>query len=385
MKKIGVIVNPVAGIGGRVGLKGSDGDLIQRKAFELGAHSESSARTVEALQMLHQVTDEFELITCPSKMGEQAAKQAGFSPKVINGISIGYTSAQDTEQAVKEMVARCVDMILFAGGDGTARNIYSAIASTAHQSEIPVLGIPAGVKIHSGVYAVNPKGAGRTVADFITGKLVQTREAEVMDLDEEGYREGRVSAKLFGYLKVPANTKQIQSVKQRSRSEASILNAISCDVVEAMQPDALYIIGPGTTTRSIMERLGLPNTLIGVDVVCNRKLIANDVSEQTLWELVQQHLSNTQLERTLAVKIIITAIGGQGHILGRGNQQISPRIIHCVGQQNIEIVATKEKLLSINQKRLLVDTGDAALNEALCGYKKVITGYMESTICQVVN
>ncbi|MGF1692997.1 ATP-NAD kinase family protein [Photobacterium kagoshimensis] len=370
MKKIGVIVNPIAGIGGRVGLKGSDGEFIQKRALALGAQPEALRRTADALKILHQIDEPFELITCPDQMGELAVKEAGFVPTIIGERCPANTTAADTERAATEMMLRKVDLILFAGGDGTARNIYSVIEQT-----IPVLGIPAGVKIHSGVYAVNPKGAGQTVVQFLAGKLSETREAEVMDLDEEAYRQGRVSAKLYGYMKVPANTKRVQSVKVRSHSEASRLNGISDEVVSSMEPDTLYIIGPGTTTRRIMERLGLNNTLIGVDVICNGKLIANDICEQYLWHLVENK----------PAQIVITAIGGQGHILGRGNQQISPRIINKVGIDNIRIVATKEKLLSIYQKRLLVDTGDSALNEALCGFKKVITGYRESTICRVAN
>lgn len=370
MKKIGVIVNPIAGIGGRVGLKGSDGEFIQKKALALGAQPEALQRATNALKVLHQIDEPFELITCPEQMGEWAVKEAGFVPTIIGEPCTPFTTATDTERAATEMMLRKVDLILFAGGDGTARDIYSAVAQS-----VPVLGIPAGVKIHSGVYAVNPEGAGQTVVQFISGKLNETREAEVMDLDEEAYRQGRVSAKLYGYMKVPANTKCVQSVKVRSHSEASMLNGICKEVVNTMEPGTLYIIGPGTTTRRIMELLGLNNTLIGVDVVCNGKLIANDISEQYLWHLVENK----------PAQIVITAIGGQGHILGRGNQQISPRIIKKVGINNIQIVATTEKLLSICQKRLLVDTGDSALNEALCGFKKVITGYRESTMCRVAN
>ena len=368
MKKVGVIINPVAGLGGRVGLKGSDGAEIQHQALELGGRSESFERTLQALRMLSQTSDSLEFFTYPGEMGETAVREAGLNPVVSGAIQTGHTTPEDTVRAAKDMAARQVDLILFAGGDGTARNIYSAIGQS-----IPVLGIPAGVKMHSGVYAVNPEAAGRAVVQYLGASLLETREAEVMDLDEEAYRQGRVSARLYGYMQVPANRKCIQNVKVRSQSESTTLMGISQDVVNNMEPDRIYIIGPGTTTRSIMERLGLDNTLIGVDVVRNGELVTSDVSERRLWELIKDQ----------SATVIVTAIGGQGHIFGRGNQQLSPRILKELGRENIQIVATKDKLLAIPKKTLLVDTGDSQLNQSLSGFTKVVTGFMESTMCRV--
>ena len=209
------------------------------------------------------------------------------------------------------------DLILFAGGDGTARDIFNAI-----NGEIPVLGIPAGVKIQSAVFAINPTRAGDIAAKFMKEELTTVQELEVMDIDEEAYRKNRISSKLYGYLKVPYEESLVQGSKEAtSGSEEIVLEAIASEVVESMNKDTLYIIGPGTTTRSIAESLGINKTLLGVDVVENGQLLASDVNEETLLRLVKEKKA----------KIIVTVIGGQGFILGRGNQQISPEVIKKVG------------------------------------------------------
>ena len=364
VKKLGVIVNPVAGMGGRVGLKGSDGVEILRRARELGARSESPQRTVHALHLLLKLQNQIKIFTYPGEMGEDACRQAGFSPTVIGSIDGGQTTPEDTVRAARDMAAQGVDLMLFAGGDGTARDIYRAVGEA-----VPALGIPAGVKIHSAVYAVTPRGAGEVALMFLEGRLMTIREAEVMDIDEDAFRAGAVKAKLYGYLQVPEENRFVQSVKAGSvLSEKEALQGIASDVVGLMtDSDRYFIIGPGTTTRRIMEALGLKNTLLGVDVVHREEVVASDVSENQLLELLQGKKS----------KIILTIIGGQGHLFGRGNQQLSPRIIREVGRENIVVVATKEKLTALTGKPLLVDTGDEALNEALSGYIRVTTGYAD--------
>ena len=297
-------------------------------------------------------------------MGEDECRQAGFQTTVIGSIVSGDTTPEDTQRAAAEMVARGVGLILFAGGDGTARNICDAIAE-----RVPVLGIPAGVKIHSAVYAVTPKRSGEVAALFLEGRLRDTRVAEVMDIDEDAFREGVVAAKLYGYLLVPEERRFLQSVKSGGiQAEEHVLRAIAEDVIVGMErDDSYYIVGPGTTTRVVMEALGLENTLLGVDVVRSKKLVANDVSENQLIDVIGENRA----------RIVVTVIGGQGHVFGRGNQQISPRVIRRVGRENIIVVATKEKLISLSGKPLLVDTGDEALNEELSGYMRVTTGYRE--------
>jgi predicted polyphosphate/ATP-dependent NAD kinase len=370
MKKLGVIVNPIAGMGGRVGLKGSDGAEILRRARQLGARPESPARAIEGLSVVARVKDSIEVLTYPAEMGEDECREAGLDPMVIGSIVSGETTPEDTKKAAAEMVAAGVSLILFAGGDGTARNICDAIGERA-----PVLGIPAGVKIHSAAYAVTPRSSGEVAASFLEGRLEDTRGAEVMDIDEEAFREGVVAAKLYGYLLVPHERRLLQSVKSGGiQWEKHALRRIAEDVIAGMEgDDCYYIVGPGTTTRVLMECLSLRNTLLGVDVIRNRRLVANDVTETRLLELVAEDRA----------RIVVTVIGGQGHVFGRGNQQLSPRVVRQVGKANIIIIATKEKLISLAGRPLLVDTGDEALNQELSGYMRVTTGYRDYVMCKV--
>jgi len=368
-KRLGFIVNPIAGIGGRVGLKGSDGLKTLRKALELGAEKTAPTRAVEALNRIAPIKDQIELITYPHEMGENEARECGFKPVVIGSIKSGRTTSEDTVRAAREMLELGVELILFAGGDGTARDIYEAV-----DGKVPVLGIPAGVKIHSGVYAVNPASAGELAAKFLLGETNSFRESEVMDIDEEAFREDRVSARLYGYLRVPYMETLVQNSKEASRAQEEIsMLAIASDVVENMQDDYIYLIGPGTTTRAIFNELGLEKTLLGVDIVQKGRLVASDVNESKILELI----------RGKKAKIIVTVIGGQGFVFGRGNQQISPKVIREVGRENIEIVATPDKLASLKGRPLLVDTGERELDETLSGYHKVVTGYKRRVVYMV--
>jgi predicted polyphosphate/ATP-dependent NAD kinase len=367
VKRLGLIVNPIAGIGGRVGLKGSDGKETQRKALELGAKPIANDRAREALKELAKSRKKFELLTYPGIMGEEATKKTGIVPKVIGNLNSRETTSQDTKNAATEMREHGVELILFAGGDGTARDVFEAIDAT-----VTVLGIPAGVKIHSGVFAATPKAAGRLAVLYLEDGL-EERESEVMDIDEEAFRENRISARLFGYMRTPYFRELIQGSKQGSGPQDEIiLQEIAGDVVEGMRADTLYIIGPGTTTKPIAEELGVEKTLLGVDVIKDGKLIVSDANE----EKILAHLNGE-------AKIIVSVIGGQGFIFGRGNQQISPRVIKKVGKNNIIIVASPGKLASLKEKRLRVDTGDTKLDKALQGYYKIITGYARRTLYKV--
>ncbi len=367
-KRLGLIVNPVAGIGGRVGLKGSDGVEIQKKALELGAVPQSLNRAIQALERLKPV-DDLEVVTYPSEMGEDAARACGFEPMVIGSIRPGETTSEDTIRAAREMRRLNVKLLLFAGGDGTARDVYNAVGE-----RFPVLGIPAGVKIHSAVFGANPISAGDLAASYLLGRVSSLREAEVMDIDEEAFRQGIVSAKLCGYLKVPFQRRLLQGLKTPSSpAEQAAMAAIAADVANKMEDGWLYIIGPGTTTRAITSRLGLDKTLIGVDVVAGGKLVAADVNESQLLGLLKGRQA----------KIIVTPIGGQGYIFGRGNQQISPKVIEKVGRDNVIVVSTTEKIHSLGGQPLWVDTGDGTVDKMLSGYVKVVTGYDERAVYKI--
>ena len=371
-RKLGLIVNPVAGLGGRVGLKGSDGEEIQRRARALGAKPVAPARAVEALKQLFTIRDKIEIITYPYEMGEKEARECNFEPTVIGSITRGRTTADDTKNAAGEMLKLQVDLILFVGGDGTARDIYEAA-----DLKVPALGIPAGVKIHSGVYAINPKKAGELAVKFLR-EGASLREAEVMDIDEDAFRKGRVSARLYGYLRVPYERSLVQQVKCGSPStldEKMSQEIIAEYVVEQMDDNYYYILGPGTTLRAITDKLDIEKTLLGVDMINKGKIVAMDLNEEQLLKLIE----------CKKVKIVVSPIGGQGYIFGRGNQQISPTVIRKVGRANVIVIATHNKLSSIGlDQPLLVETGDDEVDKMLSGYTRVITGYKEEVVIKVV-
>ncbi|RLC23895.1 MAG: ATP-NAD kinase [Deltaproteobacteria bacterium] len=371
MKKLGLIVNPIAGMGGRVGLKGSDGREILERARALGAQPEALARVVRALESVVPIRDLVEIITYPYDMGEQEALACGLSPKIIGSVRPGETTADDTRKAAKEMEALGIDLILFAGGDGTARDIFTAVGD-----KVPVLGIPTGVKMHSAVYATSPRNAGELARLFLDEKSLDIRltEGEVMDIDEASFRKNQLTARLYGYLKIPFKKRLIQCPKDGScAGEQEALNAIAADVINNMERGCLYIIGTGTTTRAIMEKLELPNTLLGVDAVYDRRLAGTDLNESRLLEMI----------RGRKAKIVVSIIGRQGYIFGRGNQQISARVIKGVGGENIIVIATMEKILTLGGDPLLVDTGEIEVDQMLTGYATVVTGLGEKTVLKV--
>lgn len=370
MFRLGLIINPLAGVGGSVGLKGSDGEATAQKALAMGAEPKANLRTQQALEPLQGL--EIELLTYPGEMGEDSARRMGFEPKVIGTIEAGHTSAEDTETAAKLMVAEGVDLILFAGGDGTARNICHAIGDSA-----PVLGIPAGVKIHSGVYTITPKAAGEVVAMLVRGELVTLADQEVRDIDEEAFREGRVRAKYYGELLVPEEIRFMQHVKNGGGKEVEelVLDDIAADFVEAMEDDVRYIMGSGSTVQALMDELGLENTLLGVDLIENGELIGQDLTAQQLEEMTDGY----------PTRLVITVIGGQGHIIGRGNQQLSPALLKRLGRENIIVVATKSKIKALEGRPLIVDSGDPQLNHQLAGLIRVHTGYHDAILYRVAD
>ena len=371
MKKLGLIINPIAGMGGKVGLKGTDGEDILNEALMLGAEPESSKRAIAALKRLASLKEKIEILTYPGEMGENAALSCGFKPKVFGPISTGKTSAADTRNACRDLLANSIDLLLFAGGDGTARDIYK----TAGNRPV-VLGIPAGVKIHSAVYARNPQRAGDLALLYLQNKVKHLNEAEVMDIDEESFRKGIIAAKLYGYLKIPFEKKHVQGLKAGSPdNEEYSQQAIANDIIKNMDDRSYYIIGPGTTTRPIMKLLNLDYTLLGVDLIFQKHLIGLDLNENKLLKFTEDK----------DAKIVITPIGGQGYLFGRGNQQLSPVILKSAGKKNIIVAATRQKINSLYGLPLLVDTGDPETNTMLKGYISVITGFNDRIVYRVAD
>ncbi len=366
-KKLGLIINPVAGLGGSVGLKGSDGMVAE--ALARGAVPQSERRTEVALQELAALKDTLTICTGAGSMGEDVAKKLGFSCQVMARAQSDDTTAADTQALVQWLQEQGVDLILFSGGDGTARDICAA----AREGSV-FLGVPAGVKIHSPVYARSPATAGRLAGLYLQGQVQTVVEAEVLDIDEDQYRQEIISTRLYGCLTIPQEPDYTQCRKCSSTAnEADSIAAIADYVADTMEKDTYYIIGAGTTTRAVMRELELENTLIGVDLVYNFDLVANDIYGDQILELIGDK----------PAKLVVTVTGGQGFLFGRGNQQLTAKVLRRIGKENIIILATKEKIMKLRGQPLLVDTGDAELDQYLSGYHSVICDYNETIICKV--
>lgn len=371
MAKIGFLVNPVSGMGGRVGLKGTDEASILARARKLGAVPEASSRARRALKPLAPIQDKFKIFTVSGSMGESDLRNAGFSPENIFPAPDKNTEAKDTINAALYFAERDVDLILFTGGDGTARNILQVVGN-----RIAILGIPAGVKMHSGVFAVSPEAAGRLVCHYFNSNSMYRRftSAEVMDIDEAAQRDNRLSAKLYGVARVPVMKDLIQNAKSAALpSEAACLRATTSEFVREMDYHRAYIIGPGTTTQLLFTHLGLTGTLMGVDVIQRGKLICKDANEAELLSIVK----NTP------ASIVLGVVGGQGFVLGRGNQQISASVIEQVGTQNIVVIASVEKLIALRGHRILVDTGSSKLDSMLSGFTPIRTAPGNITMTKI--
>lgn len=374
MLTFGLIINPYAGIGGSVGLKGSDGDDVVAEALKRGAQQKAMERTLIALQGLREFKDQCRFVTCPGDMGEGVLQALGLDYQVLDVVvPDGRSSAEDTRLAAQKMAQQPVDILVFAGGDGTARDIYSALQAAEHD-DIAVLGIPAGVKIHSGVYGVSPSASGEVLKGLIQGQLIDIKESEVRDLDEEAFRRNIVRARHYGEMRVPQLGHFVQSVKQGGvESEELVLADIGAYLAEEIeqQPDTLFLIGSGKTTLAVMDELGLEHTLLGVDAVFNGELVAVDINEQHILKLLEQYPRR---------QAILSVMGGQGHIVGRGNQQFSADVLRLIGKENIRLISTKTKIQALQGRPLLIDSGDVELDHHWSGSIEIITGYRDHIV-----
>lgn len=361
MLRIGIIINPLAGIGGPAGLKGSDGSEIVALAQGKGVTGRAIERCARALAQLRDCTA-IDFLVCPGAMGEDAFRGLGLSATVIEMQMPEVPEAKHSQQAALLMKPH-VDLLIFCGGDGTARDILDAVGE-----DLPVLGIPAGVKMHSGVYAVSPEAAGELLLQLASAQLVNVTLADVRDIDEQAFRQGQVRSRLYGQMLVPSEGGFLQQVKVGGReSEPLVLLDIAAHVLEEQEDDVLYILGPGSTLEAVKLELGLQASLLGVDVCLNGQQCAKDLDEASLYSLICAHEGQVQ--------ILLTAIGGQGHILGRGNQQISSRCLYAAGLDQLIILATKTKIKGLAQRPLLVDSNDPELDQKLRGFRMVVTGY----------
>jgi len=367
-KTIGLIVNPIAGMGGSVGLKGTDGEMAV-KARELGADPVTPDRAQKTLDALDGIRD-LDWLAAPGKMGADYLEDQPAKVEVVGEIE-GETSPKDTRAIARGMIDRGADLILFVGGDGTARDMVDAVGT-----EVPVVAVPAGVKMFSSAFALNPRSAARLVEGFLDGAPLV--EEEVLDIDEDSYRNDRLDSRLYGALLVPEVQESLQPGKVPSSQLASsqeTKRSIAAYLAEKiMEPGVLYLLGPGTTVRALAEQLEVPKTLLGVDAVVNGEPVGEDLNEEDILALFEDHPQR---------KIVVTPIGGNGFIFGRGNKQFTPRVIREVGREHILVLATRQKLQPLDALR--VDTGDREVDQLLEGYLKVYVGYLEGKVIKVIS
>lgn len=365
---LGFLINPLAGLGGSVALKGSDG--VADLALSRGAIPRAVERARVALQLLQPHRAEISILTAAGAMGADLAIELGFSCEVLHRPAT-TTTADDTRQAALAIREAGADLLLFTGGDGTARDLADVLGL-----QLPVLGIPAGVKMHSGVFAVTPQAAAEIVLLILQGEPVLVDSAEVRDIDEEALRAGRVASRYFSEMRVPSEPRYLQQVKCNGREvEELVLQEIAAEVTENLEPGVTYFVAPGTTTAAIMVSLGLPFTLLGVDVIRDGELLQADADAASLEAFCAQG----------PCRLILTATGGQGMLLGRGNQQLSPVVLRAVGREGLLVVATHEKLKALQGRPLLMDIPDAELAAAFSAYIDVITGYQNRVLYRLAT
>lgn len=362
---IGLVVNPIAGIGGAVGLKGSDGQDLAEAARRLGGRSPAGDRARDLVVALGALKVPIALVTGPGELGADHLAATAVAHRTVGRLAQTPSSAHDTIRIARELAEGGCDLLVFVGGDGTARDILDAVGQ-----RVPVLGVPSGVKMHSAVFARSVRWAAEIVAAFVRGRTGTTAR-EVMDIDEERVRAGQVSARLYGVLDVPDQPRLLQGAKAGSRGGSDV-DGIAAQLASEMRADVRYVLGPGTTVQAVAAAFGVTATLLGVDVVQDREVIARDAAEREIFRLVGDH----------AAEIIVSITGGQGYVLGRGNQQISPRVVRAVGLHRLRVVAAMDKLVALSAP-LRVDTGDQALDDELAGYRRVTTGFRRDTMWMV--
>ncbi len=368
---VGFLVNPIAGMGGSVGLKGTDGGLYI-EAVRRGATPVAPLRALRFLKRLRQVGFNHCLLVAGGVMGCKYLGQItslryeclSHPPE-----SREETSSTDTKAVVKMMLEHGIDLLVFVGGDGTARDVVEVL-----NCEVPVLGIPSGVKMYSGIFAASPEAAAELVTMFCEGNIVLDH-ADVADIDEDSLQAGKLKIrKFFKAITVRADGLSVQSKDFGTSGSPEEKYALAEYFIEEyLHDDVLYLLGPGTTVKAITDVLGLPKTILGVDALFNKSIIARDLGYREILDLLNSFAQ---------ARIVVTIIGGQGYLFGRGNQQFTPEVIRRVGRDNILVLATRTKLRGL--KYLLVDTGDPGLDAELSGYIRVITGYREETMMRVV-
>ena len=365
--RIAVVVNPDAGLGGKLGFKGSDGRAAEARAA--GAEDRAGPRMKLCLEHLVKISQTtIELLAWDGRMGGDWIPSSYTS----TGITPEITSAEVTAEFVKSHEP---DLFLYAGGDGTTRDIVEALGDR----DTPLVGVPGGVKMHSGCFATTPKAAAEVVWSFVTGDLMLAR-TEVMDLDEEVYLKGEWKVRMYGEAFTPASPRWMQGAKEQVQreSEEETLEAMSSHIGNLVEenPELMIIWGSGGTLRQMCKLLGYESTLLGIDIQHNG-VMHKDLNEQGLLEIISQHQGKKLL--------LLSPMGGQGFLIGRGNLQLSPNVLREIGIENILGIATPAKLLGLSEVR--IDTGEEELDREIRDrkYLKLLQGYRTTRVIRVAT
>ncbi len=370
--RLGLIVNPIAGMGGSVGLKGTDGELAA-EARSLGAEPVSGSRAIVALSHLGGIGANLEVLTCSGAMGADAARQAGLHTSIVHPVQKGATTAEDSRTGAIRIVEQRPDLMLFAGGDGTARDLLPAVGCST-----PLLGVPSGVKMHSAVFAATARAAGEVARSFLVSADRENllRDAEIMDREPSPQPSGQLSPRLYGMVRTPSLSFLVPGAKSSSRvSDRSALAGAVRRVAEMLGDGRLSLLGPGSTMQHVKRECGFEGTLLGIDAVRYGRRFALDLNERQILDLLSDG----------PARIVVGVVGGQGFLFGRGNQQLSSRVIGEVGADAIVAISSFEKLVALPGNCLLVDTGDDRLDEALSGYLKVFVSDVRTVLMPVRN
>lgn len=366
---MGLIVNPIAGMGGRVGLKGTDGGERLARAIDLGARPTAEARVRVALERLATRGVRPRVIAAAGRMGADIARRQGFDVETLSVPASSRTGPEDTRRAASELLDHGVELLLFAGGDGTARDVHASLGT-----RVPVLGIPTGVKMHSGVFAATPAAAGDIAAVHLAhGARPALVHGEIVDretVDDIG--PGPV--RLYGEMLIPRAPRRVLSAKAPSSNTS--LGDLHAELVAEMKPGRLYILGPGGSVGGIRRALGIDEQALSVAAIRDRRLVGEDLNEEELLNL---------LDETPDATVFVGVIGGQGSLFGRGNQQLSPRVLRRAGLENVVILASLEKLLALSPHEVHVDTGDSDLDRELEGYLPVRVAPRRSVLFAVTT
>jgi predicted polyphosphate/ATP-dependent NAD kinase len=376
MPRIGFLINPIAGMGGRVGLKGTDG--VAAEAVRRGAEPTANMRALEALCKFKHLLDcapnppAIEWLTVTGSMGRDALQIAGFTAVEVVYAAPTEPSARDTRAAVEKFLAAGIDLVLFCGGDGTARDICAITGEAT-----PVLGIPAGVKMYSGVFGVTPARIAEILMCYLAHEIGLAR-VEIVDLDEDKYRRDEWAVRLYMSAQTPFEPTYLQSAKAliSGADEEAIKDDIADQLREDIEakPGTLFLLGPGSTVQAVGRALQIDKTLLGIDAVANGKVVGKDLAERQILDLLDRYPDR---------KLVLSPVGAQGFLLGRGNQPLSPAVIRRIGAANVIVVSTPAKLARTPLLRF--DTGDATLDADMISRKffAVIIGYHRTRLVKV--